>query len=226
MLKAVLFDLDGVIVDTAADHFKAWQTLAKELDIHIDASFNEKLKGLGRFASLEKILEYGSREKDFTEDEKISLTDRKNEMYQDFITRLSPSDIHSGIIDLLEDLENESIPAVITSGSRNASKVLDYIELKDAFDDIVNLEEIERGKPYPDIFLKGAQLAGAEPWECVAIEDGPSGITAIQKAHICAIGVGDSELLTKADAVYSDTRFLTLDSIRRVHARWKTDYKN
>ncbi len=222
MLKAVLFDLDGVVVDTAFDHFKAWQTLAKELDIQIDESFNERLKGVGRLKSLEKILAYGNRENDFTEEEKRVLMDQKNEMYLSSIRRLSPLDILPGIPELLEDLENENISAVITSGSRNAPKVLKYIQLKDAFDGMVDVEEIERGKPYPDIFLKGAQLAGAVSFECAAIEDAPNGITAIKAAGICAIGVGDPDVLTEADKVYTDTKLLTLDSLKKVYASWKT----
>lgn len=221
MLKAVLFDLDGVIVDTASDHFKAWQSLAKDLGILIDASFNEKLKGVGRLESLEKILEYGGREKDFTLEEKKVLTDQKNEMYLEFIQRLEPSDIFPGMSQLIEELKNARIPAIITSGSRNALKVLEQLRLQDAFYGIVNLDEVEQGKPYPDIFLKGAELADVEPSACVGIEDATKGIEAIQSAGMCALGVGDSKILSAADMIYSDTRNLTLASIKEVFINWK-----
>lgn len=221
MIKAVLFDLDGVIVDTASDHFRAWKSLAQELEIHIDEAFNERLKGIGRQASLEIILEYGKREKEFTKEEKKVLSKRKNERYLNLITRLGPSDIFPGILELLEELEKEDILAVITSGSRNASKVLKYLQLQDAFHSVVNLEEVEQGKPHPDIFLKGAELAGTAAFECVAIEDAPNGIDAIQRAGMCAIGIGDPDILSQADAVYQDTKDLTLDSLNQVYERWR-----
>ncbi|AJS58102.1 beta-phosphoglucomutase [Paenibacillus sp. IHBB 10380] len=213
-LQAVLFDLDGVITDTAEYHYLAWKQMADHIEIDIDREFNETLKGISRMESLERILIHGKRERDFSGEQREALAKEKNDHYVSLLTHLSPENTYPGILELLEQLNQVHIPVVLTSASKNAPQILKSLELEDKFQYIVNPDGIT-GKPAPDIFLKGAQAVSADPKYCIGIEDAQAGIEAIKAAGMYAVGIGEERLLSiaGADIVYDSTAKLDLYSL-------------
>lgn len=214
MLKAVLFDLDGVITDTAKFHFLAWRDLSAELGVTVDEAFNEELKGVSRIDSLERILAFGGLADKYSTAEKEALCTKKNDHYLELIQEMTPADILPGILPLLEELREAGLKAIVTSASKNAPGILELLQVKDYFDGIVDPASVAAGKPAPDIFLAGAELAGAKPAECIGVEDAASGVEAIKAAHIPAIAIGDAEVLAQADRVLADTSDLSLAVLR------------
>jgi beta-phosphoglucomutase len=215
-LQAVLFDLDGVITDTADYHYEAWKWMADRIGISIDRTFNENLKGISRMESLERILVHGGLQNAYTAEEKNRLAQEKNEHYVSLLSSLTPDHTHAGIEELLQDLRAHQIPAVVASASKNAPKILIALGLTEYFRVVVDPEGIP-GKPEPDIFLKGAAAVGANPVCCVGIEDATAGILAIKAAGMYAVGIGQVDLLSRAgaDIVYSGTEDLTLSALTR-----------
>lgn len=216
-LQAVLFDLDGVITDTAEYHFQAWKQMAANIGIAIDRDFNETLKGISRMESLERILTHGKCEHRFTMEDRIALAKEKNDHYVSLLANLSPNDTYPGIWELLVKLQENQIPAVVASASKNAPQILKSLCLGELFQVVVNPDGIP-GKPAPDIFLKGARAVGADPAYCIGIEDAQAGIQAIRAAGMYAIGIGDKELLIAAGAqsVHPDTSTLNFDLLLEV----------
>ena len=214
MLKAVLFDLDGVITDTAKFHFLAWRDLGAELGVIVDEAFNEELKGVSRMDSLERILAFGGLADKYSTAEKEAFCTKKNGHYLELIQEMTPADILPGILPLLEELREAGLKAIVTSASKNAPGILKLLQVKDYFDGIVDPASVAAGKPAPDIFLAGAALAGVQPAECIGVEDAASGVEAIKAAHIPAIAIGDAEVLAQADRVLADTSDLSLAVLR------------
>jgi len=214
MLKAVLFDLDGVITDTAKFHFLAWRDLGAELGVIVDEAFNEELKGVSRMDSLERILAFGGLADKYSTAEKEAFCTKKNDHYLELIQEMTPADILPGILPLLEELRQAGLKAIVTSASKNAPGILELLQVKDYFDGIVDPASVAAGKPAPDIFLAGAALAGVQPAECIGVEDAASGVEAIKAAHIPAIAIGDAEVLAQADRVLADTSDLSLAVLR------------
>ncbi|GIO34061.1 MULTISPECIES: beta-phosphoglucomutase [Paenibacillus] len=213
-LQAVLFDLDGVVTDTAKYHFIAWRNMAKRIGITIDSDFNESLKGIERMQSLERILVHGGREQTYSQEEKERLAREKNDEYVSLLAGLTPEDTYPGIQELLHELRERRIPAVIASASKNAPLILEALRLNEYFHAIVDPGGIP-GKPAPDIFLQAAKLAGADPAGCVGIEDSQAGIEAIKAAGMYAVGIGDAGILgpSGADLICSSTKELTLQRL-------------
>lgn len=212
-LKAVIFDLDGVITDTAEYHFVAWSTLAKQLNIPFSREFNEHLKGVSRMESLDKILIYGNKEHEFTAEQKAELAKKKNEIYQSLIGSITPMDILPGIQTLIADIKKHNIKLALASVSKNAEVVMKSLKLKNQFDVIVDPSIIPKGKPDPAIFLKAAELLNVDTTMCIGIEDAVAGIEAIKAAGMYAVGIGDISVLNKADLVYRSTDLLSLDNL-------------
>lgn len=208
-LEAVIFDLDGVITDTAEYHYLAWQELAKELGISFSREFNEELKGISRMNSLEKILVHGGREMDFSDEEKQALTNQKNEHYRQLIQQITPADILPGIKDLIAEIKGLGLKLGLASVSKNAFTVMDALQLTNQFDVIVDASTIKNSKPDPEIFLTAAKLLQVDPVKCIGIEDAVAGIEAIKAAGMFAVGIGDKEVLKKADLVPVTTRELS-----------------
>lgn len=206
-IQAVLFDLDGVITDTAEHHFIAWKQMAESIGITIDREFNESLKGISRMESLERILVHGGVQDKYTDEDKARLAQEKNDHYVSLLSDLTPDHTYSGIRELLLYLQERDVPAIVASASKNAPKILNSLDLTELFKVIVNPEGIP-GKPSPDIFLSGAAAVGADPAACVGIEDAQAGIEAIKAAGMYAIGIGDANLLKQsgADVVYPSTK--------------------
>lgn len=216
MMKAVLFDLDGVITDTAAYHYEAWKALGEKIGIDIDEEFNEQLKGVSRTDSLNLILAKGNKEDAYSETKKEAMATEKNELYKTLIEKMSPADLLPGIKELLDELKAKKIKLGLASASKNGPTILDKLEITNYFDEIVNPAELTAGKPDPEIFLTGAKQLGLDVSECVGIEDAAAGVEAINAAEMVSIGVGEAKNLGKATKVVPDTAELTLSLLEKV----------
>lgn len=213
MIKAVLFDLDGVLTETSEQHYLAWKSLSEDLGIEIDLKFNEDLKGISRMESLEKILIHGGKENIFNHEEKIKLATMKNNIYNSMIKEFNKFNLFDGVKELLDKLKERNIKIVLTSASKNGPNLLELLEIKDYFDFIVDPSSVDNGKPAPDIFLKGAELVGVNPNECIGIEDSVAGIQAIKDAEMYAVGIGDKENLKRADIVFKEVKNIEIEKI-------------
>lgn len=205
-LQAVIFDLDGVITDSAKYHYQAWKMLADKLDIPFDEEYNEKLKGVSRMESLELILKNGDACEKFTAEEKAALADEKNEFYKELIHQITPADILPGMAEFLAELRAAGIRTADASVSRNAPFILAQLGVTDSFDYVCDAAAVERAKPFPDIFLVAAQHVGAE--------DAEAGIRAINAAGMFSVGVGTPDQMREAKLILSGTHELSLARIR------------
>ena len=200
--KAFIFDLDGVIVDTAKFHFLAWQRLAKELDFEFTEEHNEKLKGVSRMTSLEILLDVGGISKSM--EEKEILARKKNEWYVEYINHLTPADILPGAFDLLTHLQREKILIALGSASKNARNILTHIGLLSFFDSIVDGFKVTNAKPDPEVFLKAAEELKVNPADCIVFEDAIAGVEAAHNAGMKCVGVGHPDILSEAEWVVPD----------------------
>lgn len=213
MIKAFIFDLDGVITDTAEYHYLAWKQLGKDLGINIDREFNETLKGVSRIESLERILELENKQNYYSEDEKLKLATKKNDHYVSLINNITPKDILPGISELLDDLKDNNIKIGLASASKNAVPVLTKLGILDKFDYIAPASECKNSKPAPDIFLMAAEGLDVDPRNCVGIEDAEAGVDAINSANMYSVGVGNEKSMKKANLVFDCTDKLNFNEI-------------
>jgi len=213
-LKGCIFDLDGVIVDTAKYHFLAWKRLADEMGFDFTEHDNEALKGVSRMASLEILLHVGGVKK--AEDEKIELATIKNNWYVEYISHMTPEEILPGSLELLRSLRSEGILTAIGSASRNAGMILDGIKLRDMFDAIVDGNKIHSAKPDPEVFLKGAEEMCLAPENCIVFEDARAGIEAAIAAGMRCVGIGKPDTLARASIVVPDLRQITIQQLRNL----------
>ena len=198
-LKAVIFDLDGVITDSARYHYLAWKELADELGIPFDEAYNEKLKGVSRMESLELILKNGNACERYTDEEKEAMAEKKNDNYKELIKQITPNDILPGIMEFLTELKENGIRIALASVSKNAPFIIGQLELEAYFDYIADAAAVPNAKPFPDIFLAGMNEFGLSPKECIGVEDARTGIEAIHRAGMKAVGVGTPEEMEEAD---------------------------
>lgn len=215
-MKAVLFDLDGVITDTAVYHYHAWKALGEKIGIEIDEEFNEELKGVSRTDSLNRILAKGNKEEAYSQTEKETMAAEKNELYKTMIEEMSPKDILPGIKALLDGLKERNILIGLASASQNGPTILEKLQLTDHFDEIVDPAKLKAGKPDPEIFLTGAKNLGVKPQDCVGVEDAAAGVEAIAAADMVSVGVGDADTLGKATKVVPETGALTVELLEEV----------
>lgn len=198
MIKAVIFDLDGVLVTTDELHFEAWKTLAEELGITgFTKADNVRQRGVSRMESLEVVLEKADRQ--FTDDEKLALAEKKNNMYVNSLAALSKADVLPGVFDFLEYIKSKGIKAAVGSASKNTPLILEKTELTDKFDAVSCGLDTTRSKPDPEVFLIAAKKLGADPCDCVVVEDSEAGIAAAKAGGMYAIAVGAAEHDPKAD---------------------------
>lgn len=197
--QAVIFDLDGVITDTAHYHYLAWQRLAASQGVPFDHAFNEQLKGIDRMGSLELILAGAGR--DYAAADKLALADAKNAHYQQLIAGMSAADLLPGAVAALDAVRAAGLKIGLASVSKNAFTVLDRLGISGKFDYVVDAATIARGKPDPEIFLKAARELGVSPADCLGVEDAVAGVAAIKAAGMVALGVGEPQVLTRADRV-------------------------
>jgi beta-phosphoglucomutase len=196
---ACIFDLDGVIVDTARYHFLAWQKLAKELDVELTSELNERLKGVGRMESLNIILELGGLQR--TDFEKEALATRKNAWFVEFIDAMKKEEIFDGAKNLFAELKAHGVKIALASSSKNAQTVLKKLEIANYFETIVDGNMITRSKPDPEIFLKAASMLQVNPKKCVVVEDAEAGVEAAVRAGMKCVGIGKKQQLHKANLV-------------------------
>lgn len=206
-VQGLIFDLDGVLVDTRPYHLAAWSRLAAQLGVEIDASHNEVLRGLSRMESLEKILEWGNLY--CSEAEKLHWSDVKNNWYIDSITRMSPEEVLPGVRSFLEKCKRAGKRTAVVSSSKNARRVLKSTELDPLFDEVVDGTMFKKPKPAPDVFLVAAALLGCTPSSCVVFEDAPSGVSAARKEGFWTVGVGIHRALCDSDWKISGFEYLT-----------------
>lgn len=209
MFKGVLFDLDGVITDTAAFHFKAWKRLADQLGISLDPAFNEKLKGLSREDSLRLILEKGGLDKKISTAEFQQLAQEKNEYYLQLIAEMTPQDVFPGILPLLKALKTQKIKCALASASKNAPLLLDKLQLNSYFAAIADPQKVERGKPAPDLFIAAARGISLAPDVCIGIEDAAAGVQALLASGALPVAVGEPAHFPAGVACISSTKDLT-----------------
>ena len=219
--KAFIFDLDGVITDTAELHYEAWKKLADQLGITIDREFNEQLKGISRMESLELILAQDPKLKDMSQDDKERYATQKNNHYKDLLKTINPTDILPGIKDLLEAIKNNNIKIGLGSASKNAPAVLEQLELTNYFDYLVDAGKVSKGKPDPETFTTAAEGLEVAFEDCVGIEDATAGIEALNKANMFSVGVGSKDQLSEADYIVDSTTGLNFDKIVKRYGEWK-----
>ena len=188
VLRAVIFDLDGVITDTAEHHYRAWKRWRREESLPFDRELNERLKGVSRMESLDIILEHAGHTASLPD--KVRLADRKNAYFRELIDAITPADLLPGIGDLLADLRARGVRTAIASMSHNVYDVVRHLGIEDMVDAIVDPATLVKGKPDPEIFLAAAELLGVRFEDCVGIEDARAGIQAIKAARMVAVGVG------------------------------------
>ncbi|EAG4302991.1 beta-phosphoglucomutase [Listeria monocytogenes] len=216
-LKGVVFDLDGVITDTAHYHYLAWKKTAESIGIEFDEAFNENLKGVSRIDSLFLILKKDGRENDFTEEQIEALAADKNDFYVSLLKEITPADVLPGIKELIVDLKKQNLKCAIASVSKNARTVLSALEMEQEFDYIVDAAKITKSKPDPEIFVEACRGLGLETSEVVGIEDAQAGIEAINAAGIVSVGVGSG--LRDADMTVKSTGLLDLRILEILHSK-------
>lgn len=199
MIKAIIFDLDGVIVDTAKYHYIAWKAIASELGFEFTPAHNERLKGVSRMTSLDILLEVGGIA--FTHDEKLKLAEKKNDHYRTFITQMTSDEILPGMQQFLNGVKAGGFKMAIGSASKNTPTILKQIGLHNFFDAVVDGNKISKAKPDPEVFLTGAKEMGVNPTECLVFEDAASGVEAALNAQMYCVGVGNQSVLGRAHYV-------------------------
>ena len=187
-MKGAIFDLDGVIVDTAKYHYLAWREIAKELGFDFKKSDNERLKGVSRMASLEILLEVGGI-KGLTEEQKFAIAEKKNNLYVKMLSSLNESELLPGAKEYLVKLKNSGVKVALGSASKNAPYILKMLNISDLFDAVVDGNSVSKAKPDPEVFLKAAELLGLKAGECCVFEDSKAGIDAALKGGFIVVAV-------------------------------------
>ncbi|HNQ26994.1 MAG TPA: beta-phosphoglucomutase [Aquaticitalea sp.] len=212
--KAFIFDLDGVIVDTAKYHFLAWKKLANSIGVDFTEHQNEQLKGVSRVKSLEKILAWGN--KDVTEDEFMELMAIKNDDYLGYIKKMDQSEILPDVLKILDFLGEKQQHIALGSASKNARMILEKVNILDKFEVIVDGNDVSKAKPNPEVFLTAARMLNCEPLNCIVFEDSLAGIKAANIASMVSIGIGDKETLKEADFVFKDFTEISTEFLNEI----------
>ncbi len=196
-VKGLIFDLDGVIVDTAKYHYLAWKDLADELNIVFTEKDNERLKGVSRLKSLEIILEIGNQS--MSEEEKEKYCSKKNDAYLEYIYRLKEEEVLPGVKKFLQDARSKGYKIALGSASKNANLILSKLNLLTFFDSIIDGTKVEKAKPDPEVFLLGAKELNLHAKECIVFEDAVAGVEAAHNGGMKAVGIGTPENLPNAE---------------------------
>ncbi|MCA1292422.1 beta-phosphoglucomutase [Paenibacillus sp. alder61] len=212
-IKACLFDLDGVLVDTARYHYEAWKRLAADLGFEFTQTDNERLKGVSRMASLDILLSVGQLHK--SEAEKQELAARKNRWYVEAISKMGPEEILPGALSFLKDCRESGLKVALGSASKNAMTILNNTGLTPYFDVIIDGTKTSSAKPDPEVFLLGASGLEVEPEHCVVFEDAEAGIEAARRAGMRSVGIGSPATLGEADLVIPSLEGMTVTRLRQ-----------
>jgi beta-phosphoglucomutase len=210
-LKGCIFDLDGVIVDTARYHFLAWKRLADQLNIKFTETDNERLKGVSRMDSLEIILGLGKMKADRKKKEEFAAL--KNKWYVEYISRMTPDEILPGSLELINELRRAGIKTAIGSASKNTPLILRRVRIEDLFDAVADGNIVSHAKPDPEVFLTAARLLGIEPCYFIVFEDAIAGVQAALNAGMTCVGIGSPSILSKAHLVVSGLNQLSLGKL-------------
>lgn len=211
-LSACLFDLDGVIVDTAKYHFIAWCEIARELGFEFTERDNERLKGVSRTRSLEILLEVGKV--DLNTAAKVALAEKKNALYLTYVMKMTPAEILPGADDFLNACRHAGYKTALATASRNAAVIIELLKIEALFDVVVDGNKVTHTKPDPEVFLNCAKELGLAPGACAVFEDAEAGITAAHAGGMLAIGIGDREVLREADLVVPGLSEISLALLR------------
>lgn len=214
MHKGLLFDLDGVIVDTAKYHYLAWKKLADQLGISFTEKDNERLKGVSRMRSFEIILEIGNRS--MTTEEKEHYCKLKNAQYLEYIKKLKKEEILPGVKEFLEDCKKKGYRIALGSASKNSMLILERLELLEAFDEIIDGAKVSSAKPDPEVFVKGAESLGLHASECIVFEDSAAGVEAAHCGGMKAVGIGTYENLPEADVIIPGFAEVTIEKLEEI----------
>lgn len=211
MIQAVIFDLDGVIVDTAHYHYIAWKRLASEFGITLTPQHNELLKGVSRMRSLEIVLSLGNIQ--LSDSEKEALADKKNKWFIEYIESVRPEEIFPGVKDMLVNCRKKNLKVALASSSKNAPRVIELLGVANLFDTMVDGTMITHTKPDPEIFLLAAKRLDITPDKCVVFEDAEAGVEAAIAAGMKCVGVGSPEQLGKANFIVKQTADFNLSNL-------------
>ncbi|WP_417886135.1 beta-phosphoglucomutase [Zunongwangia sp.] len=212
--KAVIFDLDGVIVDTAKYHFLAWRKLANDLGFDFTKAQNEELKGVSRVESLKKILNWGNKE--LSEEEFNHQMKLKNDNYLSYIDKMDESEILPGVQKILDFLKENNIPYALGSASKNAKHILEKIHLKNSFTAIVDGTDVSKAKPDPEVFLIAAKRLQRNPEQCIVFEDAVAGIEAANRGGMLSIGIGEEKTLFEANYIFNDFTEISIEFFKKI----------
>lgn len=210
-IGACIFDLDGVIVDTAVYHFLAWKRLANQLGIPFTKEDNERLKGVSRMASLEIILEIGGRKPN--DNRKQEYATLKNNWYIDYISKMTSDEILPGSLRFINELRDANVRVAIGSASKNTPLILKQVGILELFDAVADGNNVRNAKPDPEVFYKAASMLGIKPENCVVFEDAIAGVQAALNAGMMCIGVGSANILTKAHFVVSGLNEMNIEKL-------------
>lgn len=212
MIKGFIFDLDGVITDTAEQHFQAWKMLADEMDWQFDREVNDKLRGISRMDSIEVIMKHNGVQ--IPQEKLTELATKKNDYYVASLEKMTPDDYLPGTRELLTHLRQEGFSVALGSASRNASKVLQQLGATGYFDVIGDGNSVAKSKPAPDIFLFAAKKLGLKPDECIVYEDAEAGIDAAKSGGFHSVGIGPKDRVGHADIRFNTMREATLFEVK------------
>lgn len=208
-MKAFIFDLDGVLVSTDKYHYQAWKKMADDEGIYFDEKINDRLRGVSRMASLGIVLERAGRQ--YTEEEKVALATKKNDLYRDLLKNLTPADRLAGVTETLEKLRAEGFLLAVGSSSKNTPTILDKIGYGGYFDAVSDGNNITKSKPDPEVFVKAAEMLKLPAEECFVVEDAKAGIDAAKAGGFVSVGIGDAAHYDK-----TDYKILTMSDILKL----------
>ena len=212
--KCFIFDLDGVIVDTAKYHYLAWQKIAHQLGIEFTPEHNEELKGVSRVRSLDLILALGNMEA--SQEDKNRWLVQKNEDYLSYLVNMDESEILPGVLPVLIYLKENNQKIVLGSASKNAKPILEKAKIIDYFDAIVDGNDVSNAKPDPEVFIQGAKKVNFSNEQCIVFEDSVAGIQAANIAGMTSVGIGEESILHEAQFVFPDFTHIDLNFIQNL----------
>ncbi len=211
MIRGVIFDLDGVLVTTDELHYQSWKRLTQQEGIEFDREINHRLRGIGRMESLEIVLERAPRT--YTPQEKLELAERKNRFYRELLAGLTPADLLPGALLTVRELRHRGIKTAVASSSKNTPLIMDRLGLWEYFDAVADGNDIQHGKPDPEVFLLAARRLGLLPAECLVIEDAPAGIESARRAGMQVFGIGSRQTLPGVQRLAPDLAHVSVDEL-------------
>ena len=212
MIKAILFDLDGVLVSTDEYHYRSWLKLSNEEGFEFfDHEFNHQFRGVARMECVEILTRASGRS--YTPEQKKEIADRKNRYFAESLSSVTPEELLPGALAALKELKKRGIKIAVASNSRNAKPIIKQVGIEQYLDAIVDGHEIENSKPDPEVFLLAARNVGVEPGDCIVVEDAIAGLEAAKRAGMKALGIGTRERLPNADIVVSDLASISVDKL-------------